>query len=318
MKAFPWLLRRELWEHRSIYLVPLIFLSLLVVMYTWGLLSHGPGGMMKIEIDGGGAIDLQQLLEEEPEARTAMKLAAGGLPFIVPTALLNIAMLFVWFFYLTDTLYAERKDRSVSFWKSLPVDDTTTVLSKLFTAMAVIPAITFAGVLVAAVGMTLANTVFAWTIGQSAWQLIWSQLPFISAPATLLYAFAVQSLWYAPVFAWLLLASAWARRAPALWALLPPAGIALIEGATLHSSNFAELIGKRLTPIVPTAYRDEDIEPILDKMHYSGDEIEWSEAFGSLIDPQSFLAEPGMWVGLVFATVFVAGAIWLRRYRDDS
>ncbi|MDH3647363.1 MAG: hypothetical protein OER80_11370 [Gammaproteobacteria bacterium] len=319
MKAFPWLLRRELWESRSLYIVPLVFLSLLVGLYTFGLLSHGPGGMVHIDMDNGdGAVNLEQLIKEEPHARQALKLAAGGLPFIVPAVLLNAVMLFVWFFYLTDSLYAERKDRSVLFWKSLPVDDTTTVLSKVATAVVVIPAITFIGIMIAAAGMTLANTVFAWTIDESAWQLIWSQMPFLSAPATLAYALAVQSLWFAPVFGWLMLASAWARRAPALWALLPPAGIALLEGAVFRSSHFLELIGHRLTSVVPTAFRDEDIEGVVDEIHDSSDKIEWAEAFGSLIDPGSFLSDPGMWGGLVVAAVFIAGAIWLRRYRSET
>ena len=317
MKAFPWLLRRELWESRSLYIVPLVFLTLLVALYSYGLLTHGPGGMIRIE-SGSDVINLQQMIKEEPHARQALKLAAGGLPFIVPAVLLNAVMLFVWFFYLTDSLYSERKDRSVLFWKSLPVDDMTTVLSKLVTAMVVIPAITFAGVMIAALGMALANTVFAWVIGESASQLIWSQMPFLSGPATLLYAFVVQSLWFAPVFGWLLLASAWARRAPALWALLPPAGIALLEGAIFRSSHFAQLVGDRISSVVPTAFHDKDINRIIEKIHDSEDKIEWSEAFGSLIDPGSFLSDPGMWGGLLIAAVFMAGAIWLRRYRTES
>lgn len=316
MKTFSWLLRREVWEHRSIYLVPLVFLSLLVLVYSYGVLVHGPTGMVDFD-DDHGAVSFSEALED-PHSRMAFKLAAGGLPFIIPAILLNAAMLFVWFFYLTDALYADRRDRSVLFWKSLPVNDASTVLSKFVIAMAIIPLFTLAGVLVAAAVMTLVNTVFTWLIGASAWDLIWSQIPVFSAPLTLLYAFAVQSLWYAPLFGWLLLASAWARRVPALWAILPPAAAALLEAAVLRSSNFAELLGMRLTPIVPTAYRDEEMGRVLDRVHYSGEDIDWTQAFGTLIDPQSFLAEPGMWGGLVVAAIFVGAAVWLRRYRDEN
>ena len=45
-------------------------------------------------------------------------------------------------------------------------------------------------------------------------------LAFAETVAFHLYALAVQSLWYLPLFCWLLLVSAWSRRAVLLWALL--------------------------------------------------------------------------------------------------
>lgn len=316
MKAFPWLIRRELWEHRSFYIVPMVFVALLVVFYTWELLSQGPGGLT-IEFEGhsGTETSLQQLMEEgDRDTRHVMQLAAGGIPFIVPSVLLSLVMFVVLFFYLTDALYAERKDRSVLFWKSLPLADTPTVLSKFVTAIGVVPAITFVGIIVAAIGLTLANTLFAWSIGESALELVWKQVPFVTGPMTMLYALAVQALWYAPIFAWLLLASAWARRAPALWALSPLA-LGILESAILRSDHVFQLIGERLTGVFPLAFRDEDM--IKERIHQSDGDINWSEAFGMFVDPGSFLTAPGMWIGLVVAAVFLTGAIWLRRYRSE-
>ncbi|MBT8130787.1 MAG: hypothetical protein KJO35_00845 [Gammaproteobacteria bacterium] len=316
MKSLSWLLRREIWESRSLYLVPLVFIVLFLLLYTFGLLAHGPNGLIKIDA-GEGIVHLQDLIKDEPEAQQAIKLAAGGLPFILPAVLLNAVMLFIWFFYLTDALYTERKDRSVFFWKSLPLSDTMTVLSKLLTAAVVIPVITLCLIAFGALWMSLANSIFAWTIDESAWHLVWSQMPFLSGPATIVYALAVQSLWFAPVFAWLLLASAWARRAPALWATLPLVGVYLLEGAVFRTTHFGQLVGDRLTSVVPTAFHDTEIERVIGNIQQSDGKIEWAEAFGSLIDPGSFLTSSGMWAGLIVAAIFLSGAIWLRRYRSD-
>ncbi len=318
MNSFTWLLRREVWEHRAVYIVPLVFLTLLAVMYTWGLQTHGPGGTLMIDIDGDRTVSLREMIETEPHALQVMKLGAGALPFIVPGIMLNGVMLFLWFFYLTDSLYADRKDRSVLFWKSLPVTDTSTVMSKLATAMVTIPLLTLAGILISVFLMSISNSVFAWRIGQSAWDIVWSQVPFISGTLTMVYALAVQSLWFVPVFGWLLLTSAWAPRAPALWALLPPAGIALLEAATLRSTDFLVFLARRLEGVVPTAFRDEDIDMVKDSLHQGGESIDWAGAFGLLIDPQSFLSDPGMWGGLAVGAVFIAGAVWLRRYRGEN
>ena len=47
-------------------------------------------------------------------------------------------------FYCLDALHGERRDRSILFWKSLPVSDLTTVLAKASVPCRVLPPRAFA------------------------------------------------------------------------------------------------------------------------------------------------------------------------------
>src|SRR5262249_27155182 len=133
------------------------------------------------------------------------------------------------FFYLLDALQGERKDRSVLFWKSMPVSDTTTVLSKLFTGLIVSGAI---------VGVVAIATILARLLILSVVMLIgganpipmWANLQLFEMMAAVIYwQMIAVALWYAPVAAWLLLVSAWAKRVTILWAVLTPIAIGVVE-----------------------------------------------------------------------------------------
>lgn len=303
MNTFPWLIRRELWEHRSFFIVPAALAGLLLLIYTWGIFAHD----ISIGVDHGN-LTIGEAIATHPDE---MRFVFGAVPLIVPTVLLNVALLLTWFFYLCYTLYSDRKDRSVLFWKSLPVSDTATVLSKLAVAMLVLPAIILVGILATAIVMTLINTIVVLFSGNSPWDLVITQVPFFSGATVLAYGLVVQSLWYAPVFGWLLLVSAWAPRVPALWAVLPWLALGIIEEILFRSERIAMFIGERLQPVVPAAFRDSDFD---DSIH-SG---QWREVLASIMDPASLLAEPGLYLGLVLAAILVAAAIWSRRYRDAS
>lgn len=141
-----WLLRREFWEHKgSMFWAPLIVGAVLVVLLgctiTWGIVSHGIPAHVTIN---GHTLDharLDQILPEETKLMVA-KIATGM--YLGAAAPLFAILTGVVFFYCLGALYDERRDRSILFWKSLPVSDPMTVLSKALTAMVVAPAITLA------------------------------------------------------------------------------------------------------------------------------------------------------------------------------
>ena len=124
----------------------------------------------------------------------------------------------------------------------------------------------------------------------------------------LLYHLVVHSgLWYAPIYAWLLLVSAWARRATFLWAVLPPLAIGLVEMIAFHTTHFAILdcesassdsLRRAFNIRMPDGSRSIPIYP--DKPNHSG----------------NFWLAPGLWIGLIFAAAFLAAAVRLRRYRE--
>ena len=120
MRAYFALAKREIWEHKSLWIVPAVIggLGIVFALYGFGaLLLAAHQGMININGDITGVNSVE-----------------GVRAFIFGSAaFFNTVMLFMVWFYLMDTLHADRKDRSVLFWKSLPLSDTTTVLSKLFT-----------------------------------------------------------------------------------------------------------------------------------------------------------------------------------------
>src|SRR5213075_595333 len=161
-------------------------------------------------------------------------------------AVLMGTTLLVAIFYCLDALYGERRDRSVLFWKSMPVSDWTAVLSKMAVPMVILPIVTFVLTIITQWIMLLAASAFLSMKGQSAASL-WS-LPWLRMTSGMFYHLVtVHSLYYAPIFAWLLLVSAWAKRLPFLWAFLPLAAIGIIEKIVFNTVHFATMLGSRIS-----------------------------------------------------------------------
>ena len=200
-RPFYWSVRRELWENRSIYIAPLAAAG--VVLLGFGITAFSlPQRRMSA-------------LALEPTARNA----AIETSYDARSVDDHVHRFIVGFFYCLDALHGERRDRTILFWKSLPVSDSTTVLSKLFVPMVILPVVTFVIVIVTQFIMLLISTAVLLPSGLagSTWRLLpWPRLSLI-----LFYGLVTSALWEAPVFAWLLLVSSWAKRATFLWAVRP-------------------------------------------------------------------------------------------------
>ena len=301
------LVQREIWEHRSIWITPaavafvLTFLAIAMV-----IMAAAFGEAFNPEIEKIADATVPDSIRR---AALAGVLVGNTFAFL-------IAMWFLMIFYCLDSLYAERKDKSILFWKSLPVSDLQIVTSKLVTGAAVIPAVTLVVFFFTAIASYLIGGI---TIALSGSSAILAAGPGAILDTTLLflYGFVVQSLWYLPVFGWLLLVSAWSRKATLLWAILPPWGVAALEGLIFRSDRFVDLMGERLTGVFPLAFRHGGEEIVWEGPHGKV-EIEGYDGVTQLIDPGALLASPGLYGGLVVAAVLFAGAVWLRRWRDDS
>jgi ABC-2 type transport system permease protein len=207
-------------------------------------------------------------------------------------------------FYSVDALYGERRDRSILFWKSVPVSDLTTVLAKASIPILVIPAMAFVVTVLTEALMVLCGSVVLLASGMGL-ATFWSRLDLLREMFQLLYHLVtVHVFWYAPLYAWLLLISAWARRAPFLWAVLPPFAVAMFEKMAFHSSYFVQFLGDRVGGGADAAdpMQGNDF-PLVPGMH---------------LTPGAFLATPGLWLGLVFAAVFLVAAARLRRLRQPN
>src|SRR5258706_353260 len=203
-------------------------------------------------------------------------------------------------FYCLEALYGERRDRSILFWKSLPVSDLTTVLSKASIPLVVLPSIAIAVSLATQLVMLFLSTVVLSASGVGA-AALWSRLPLFTMTLIMFYGVAVHVLWHAPLYAWLLLISGWARRTPLLWVVLPPMALGVFERITFHTSLVASLVSYRVIGAMRVAFvasEGHDIRRL------------------AQLDPLRFLISPGLWIGLIAAAAFLAAAARLRRDRE--
>jgi ABC-2 type transport system permease protein len=294
------LLRRELWEHRSICVTPLVVGFLVSLMAITGQATVSADHRVVVDLALLGASTLS------PQERSAMI----GTAMLAVAGLLAFAMMVLAVFYCLDALYAERKDRSILFWRSMPVTDAETVVSKLLTALLVIPLVTFAVTVFTHLVVLLSSSIWVAASGGEAGRLIWAAAPLGQAwLATLAWLIAVP-LWLSPFVGWFLLVSAWTRRSPLLVAFLPMLVLPMLEKTLLGTSVLADVIFKRSVDL--PLFRGIDAETF---MLSSG---RFSFNILSRLDITGFLTSPGLWAGLIACALFSTGAIWLRRYRDDS
>ena len=286
IQPFYWSVRRELWENRSIYMAPLIAAG--VVLIGFGLTAY----------------NLPRLRHNALALEPARMRSAIELPYDVAGMMIMFTVFIVGIFYCLDALHGERRDRSILFWKSLPVSDTTSVLSKAIVPFAILPLLTFVIVFATQLIMLLLSTVVLLPsgLGGTTWQLLpWPRLLLILA-----YGLVTSVLWEAPVYAWLLLVSGWARRATFLWAVLPWLAISAIEKLAFDTTYFIRMLVNRVTGgfqegFVVVKYAQGSHVPVVDRL--------------TGFDPVKFLSSPGLWIGLVVAAAFLIATIRLRRYR---
>lgn len=264
-----WSVRRELWENRSIYLAPLIVAAF--VLFATAMSTM---------------------------VMAAKRQAAAGKPFDMAPAPIMMATFIVGFVYCLDALYGERRDRSILFWKSLPVSDVTTVLSKASIPLVVLPLIAYALSIITQLLLFPLTVMALMRSGANAW----AELDFLRGLLIMAYGLIVHALWFAPIYGWLLLVSAWARRAPVLWALLPPLAISAVERILFNTWTFMYMMQYRVMGAMREAFTWTKGSHDIDRL--------------SQLSPGKFLSAPGLWVGLLFAAGCLAAAVRLRRNRE--
>src|SRR6266516_4097388 len=222
-----WSVRRELWENRSIYIAPLIVAAFQVIGFAISTIGLANRRRAVLLLDA------------------AHQRAAIEQPYDLAAMMMIFVLFIVGVFYCLDALHGERRDRSILFWKSLPVSDLTTVLSKATIPLVVLPLVAFAITVCVQVIMVLETSVVLIFHGMSP-ATTWAHVPFFQSWLVLLYGLGAIALWHAPIYGWLLLVSGWARRATFLWAVLPFIAIQIFEKITSSTLHFASLVKHRL------------------------------------------------------------------------
>lgn len=294
---FMTLVRRELWEHRSLVWGPLAMALAIIVL---SLLSSAMHGGVSVMFADGDALPAS--MRDAAQQRAIFGVWIGAL--IVPQVLVGMVVVV---FYLLDCLFTERRDRSILFWKSMPVSDAKTVLSKLFVALVAMPLWIWALTMV--VGIAVFAVVAAKVSGTPAEALgTWHGGTWLALQASLLGKSLVAALWYLPVAGYLLVVSVLAKRSPFVWATLPFFVLSIAERTALGTGHVGEFVGRRLTGFFDEfAVRagGEDAGRMLGSVYAK---------FGEF----PLLASAELWLGVVAGAALVYAAIRLRRRSDDS
>lgn len=320
MNTFKWLLKREFWEHKGAFFWTPVVIGVLMTGFIAVSLAIAVLGLSSgMEINGVQVNDLARVVTPEQRAAFANRFVFGYAGLTVP---IFIAFGFCGFFYCLSALFDERKDRSVLFWKSLPLSDRDTVLSKVAMVVVVAPLIA----LVVAVATALIAGLFICIAAAIAGVNIFGDV--LSNPATyympfqLLAVLPVYALWALPTIGWLLMVSAWARTKPLLWAL----GVPLLSGMLVAWANkmfgfdwnvgwfWKTILGRLLGSVIPGSWMSYVSQlPIVDEAGGP------ATAFGVGVSASwGLLASPNIWIGAALGAAMIYAAIRLRSTRDEG
>jgi ABC-2 type transport system permease protein len=270
------LVRREFWEHKiAVLWVPAATAFMSAVFIVW---------LMNATITAAGLVDqINQM--SAADIREQLLSSYGVIAFSV------IAPLFITVpVYLLACLYDDRKNNSSLFWYSMPVSDTKTVLSKLLTALVLMPLSAFVMLTALVLFLLIVLAVFSvssnidTSILWTALKLLLQWLPWM------LWSLLLAGLWLLPLYGWLLLVSAFARAVPFFWAIGVVIVLVIFESILFSSNHLSTWLGSRNMPFE----------------RFTGSVIELTVGF---LDFE-------MLHGLIIGSLFVFGAIHMRRFAD--
>jgi len=273
------LLKREILEHRNLFIgAPAVLALLILVASIW----------VASQLDQAEIVSGMEYLAVLFDGLSPFDMA----PFFMIVSVPFIMTLYVCcLIYLVNTLFQERKDMSVLFWQSMPVSNFKTVLSKIVTVVVVAPifyiAIIFALYLVGMIWLTvlgLTNDVDLVGIG-------WMFLAAVASLFLIYFSAVIASLWLFPTVGWLLLFSAFARKTPLLWAGGVFILLGFLESFIFGSEYLANWAQSRSTNL--NQYLIFDFSNVVDK-----------------------LFNYDMLFGIVLGSILVTGAVYMRRFTD--
>lgn len=321
MNTISMLIRREFWEHRSLWIAPLVWVGIILVMVLWGVFvsmrQHDGHGVLDAEtiaaIPDMSAEDRAKMERalEMPEDR---KQTAFAFSYLAIAGFISGFVTIVVFFYLIDCLYSERRDRSILFWKSMPISDAHVVLSKLAVALIVVPIATL--ILAAVTQLVLFVVLWLRFHGTVIGEIMpdWSFIAWFRSQLIALGVTLAGIMWYAPIAGYLLLISIWARRNVFLWAVLPPVSLVALEGFFLHSTNVLEFLGRRFSGYIAEMNLDSNAF----KHQVDDEQMPRVDDVFNALDLSAMLTSVEAWLGIAATAVMIFVTIRIRRYRDDS
>ena len=298
------LIKREVWEHRSIFVTPAAIASI-VTLGTLAMIVFASGFASELDLVIFGATNVARDAERSI-ALTVFFIGTSWL-FVLATGILTI-------FYTLDSLYAERKDKSILFWRSLPVTDAEAVISKLITAVFLIPLVAFVAIVVThLMNLTITSIWVSWK-GGDAGHLIWGSIPLLADWLGALIFLVASAIWMSPFIGWFLFVSAYTKRSPLLMAFLPLVLITFAEVIFLRTHFFLETVLARQGKM--PLFGNLDMDGFFDE-----ERLLIGDKAVTLLDQMNvaqFVSSPSVWAGLLVCGLLTTAAIYVRRYRDES
>jgi hypothetical protein len=211
-------------------------------------------------------------------------------------SLLLIVLVLVTVSYLLGSLFNDRKDRSILFWKSMPVSEWEEVLTRFAIALVVAPAIYIGVSLLLQLVIVLLSMLLVWRMELDPFDIILGNIRFADLLLRQLGGWIMTALWVAPVYGWLMLASALARRSPFMIAFVPVLALMLLESILLGSDLVLTAVSNHLPHFVGGQ---------------STEVFYFHSLFWKQFDAVSLLS------GLVLAAASLAACVYLRRHRFE-
>ena len=320
MNTYKWLLKREFWEHKGgFFWTPAVVGALMTLFLAAsmfiGLAVKSKHGM---QINGQQVTNLGAIVSPEQKAQAIEAISNG---YMGTSAPLFFVMAFVVFFFCLGCLFDERKDRSVLFWKSLPVSDGETVLSKAMMALVGAPLITFAFAVATSLVALLIIALGSAMSGLNLFGGLLTSAATWTSPFEVLAILPVYMVWALPTVGWLMMVSAWARTKVFLWAV----GVPVLTGVLISWFNamfdfnwnvewfWQHIVARGLLSVVPGAWFGF-VDPA------GGMQVHDNHVDFSFLVVQSWktLASAHAAIGAVLGAAMIYVAARLRRWKDEG
>lgn len=322
MNTMQWLVRRELWEHKGALIwAPLLVAAILVLLFGGGgLYASLTTGNFQFQVGEHQVVAIHGI----PPALRAQLASVAASSYLALSAPLFLVLPVVAFFYCLAALHDDRRDRSILFWKSLPLSDRDTVLSKVIVALLVAPLVVIGVGIVASLLLLALGLMAAAANNINLFVPVLSDYRLYLSPLYLLAFLPLYILWALPTVGWLLLVSSWARSKVFLWAVgLPLVALAVLSwfdfvvgrfsGVSLHAKWFGEeVVARFLGGLMPGIWFGELETETMRQMQGGLDA-------GMLLRlSYSTLASPAVWAAAIAGCAMIFGAMRLRRWRDEG
>ena len=309
------LMKREYWENKGAFrTTPLVIGGLYIIGMLMAIFTT-----IHFDNDLYTFTEAVRLAAQQPEELRAAVVYNG---MLVSPWLFSLVLSIVVFFYLLGSLYDDRKDRSILFWKSLPTSDMLTLTSKLLTAMFLAPLIFWVIFVITEIAMALIGSIMVLSVGENPWTLVLSIVNPFKAWGFVLLSYLAMAFWALPLYGWLMFVSSFAPRIPLLFSVLPPVVFAVLQiwikflQTFTFRDNLFGIIGHWFSnsPLIMSA--DGHNGEIAASLGIPiTDDFDHAVTIGNMLDR---LFSLHMAIGLAVAAVFLAGALWFRHRATDS